>query len=73
MMYPYALGTMDWWMLVWVGLCVVGIVTFIVLLGTAPVSPPPSDDNEARRILDARFARGEIEPQDYRDRRSLMR
>ena len=37
-----------------------------------PAPKPPSED-EATRILDQRFARGEIDEQEYRARRDLLR
>lgn len=34
-------------------------------------SPPPAED-QALRILDERFARGEVDEQEYRSRRELL-
>lgn len=51
MTYPYALGTIDWWMLLWFAFCVVGVVAFMVLLATASPPPPPI---EPRPIIDRR-------------------
>lgn len=38
----------------------------------APVAPPPPRD-DAFQILDERFARGEIDADDYQQRRDLLR
>ena len=34
--------------------------------------PPPPKGSDALRILDERFARGEIDPDDYKQRRALL-
>jgi putative membrane protein len=37
-----------------------------------PRAPKPPSEDEATRILDARFARGEIDEQEYQTRRDLL-
>lgn len=68
---------MNGWMWVWPVLVLAGLV----LLGYGVVRlaqgwPPVSGDDElgapARRILDERFARGEIDEDDYWRRRSTL-
>lgn len=56
------------------------IVAVVVLLvrGTggisrAPAAPPGEAGDQALRILDERFARGEIDADEYRSRRDLLR
>jgi putative membrane protein len=56
------------------------IVAVVVLLvrGTggifrAPAPPPGEAGDQALRILDERFARGEIDAEEYRSRRDLLR
>jgi len=38
-----------------------------------PPAPKPPSEDEATRILDQRFARGEIDEQEYRAKRDLLR
>jgi putative membrane protein len=42
--------------------------------GTPPAQPPvpPAAEDQALRILDERFSRGEIDEQEYRTRRELL-
>jgi putative membrane protein len=57
-----------------------GVIAAVVLLLVRPpgrhdeATPPPKppSEDEASRILDARFARGEIDEQEYRARRDLL-
>ncbi len=39
----------------------------------SPTAPPPGRASEAEHILDERFARGEIDADEYRHRRDLLR
>ena len=52
-----------------VGLLVLAAVLLVVILGRQS----PSGDGSARQILDARFARGEIDEQEYEERRAALR
>ena len=72
--YP---GTMGWaggiGMLVLMALVLAALVTLAVVLGRRGPRPPTPGDT-ARRILDERFARGEIDQEEYEHRRdALMR
>jgi uncharacterized membrane protein len=75
MMYPgaYMTDAMGWWMVLWLVVSLAVVALFVVLLVRllAPAATR-TDASEARRILDARLARGEIDPQDYRDRLALL-
>jgi putative membrane protein len=56
-------------------LAVVAIVVAVVVAATRTVGdggPPRGPDEDALRLLDARFARGEIDEEDYLRRRSLL-
>jgi putative membrane protein len=65
-----------WVMLVLVVPVLAGAATAIVMaihrssVATAPSSVPP--ESNARRLLDERFWRGEIDEDEYRRRRSLL-
>jgi putative membrane protein len=71
------------WMWVWPILVVVGLAALILLavllargagLGTAHKGSERADDDAAaRRVLDERYARGDIDEQDYRQRRDTLR
>jgi putative membrane protein len=60
------------WMWLWGGLmlvvwaAIIGTLFWMVLLPTGPDQPPPP--GEARKVLDERFARGEIDAPEYFDR-----
>ena len=77
MPYWHHPGTMGWaggiGMLVLMALVLAALVTLAVVLGRRGPHPPSPGDT-ARRILDERFARGEIDQEEYEHRRdTLMR
>ncbi|AEA28923.1 Protein of unknown function DUF2078, membrane (plasmid) [Pseudonocardia dioxanivorans CB1190] len=72
-------GSMMGWFWIWPVLVLIGLVLLGYLAyrltqnrrtgaGTAPVAGPAS----ARQILDERYARGEIDDEDYRKRRDEL-
>lgn len=68
-------GTMGWaggiGMLVLMVLILAAVVSLAVVLARRGPQPPGPSDN-ARRILDERFARGEIDPEEYHRRRDAL-
>ena len=70
-MWPY-MGAMGWWMLLW---WIAGIVVLIllvrVLVRTSPGSPP--GDETPEQILKRRYARGEIDRDEYQRRLEDLR
>ena len=58
-----------WPTLVVVGLALLGYLAYRLTVGR-PANGAPSGTGSARRILDERFARGEIDEQEYRRRRA---
>ena len=72
-------GWMMGWMWIWpvlvvAGLLIIGYVVLRLVQGGRPSSPTGADPaySAARRILDERFARGEIDEDEYRRRRDLL-
>jgi putative membrane protein len=59
-----------WPVLVLVGLAILAYVG--VRLAQGGRSAPPGDASTARQILDERYARGEIDEEEYRHRRSTL-
>ncbi len=78
MMWDNGWGAGQWvamslMMVLFWGLIVVGVVALV--RSTRPGghgAPPPGSGHGARRILDERFARGEIDADDYAQRRDLL-
>jgi putative membrane protein len=67
------------WMWIWPLLVLVGllIIAYVVLRMAQGTRQPTSTETDssgstARRILDERFARGEIDEDEYRRRRGLL-
>jgi putative membrane protein len=54
----------------WGGLIAATFAFVRLAIDRRPPQPPPPDD--ARRLLDERFARGEIDAEDYTHRRELL-
>lgn len=74
-------GGMMGWMWVWPVLIVVGLLILVylgVLLAQGRIGPPRGGRSEggagssAQRILDERYARGEIDEEEYRRRRAEL-
>lgn len=68
MMNSTAMGLFWIWpLLVVVGVALLGYVLVRARPGTRTQAP-----DDARQVLDERFARGEIDEQEYRQRRSVL-
>ncbi len=70
-------GWMFGWMWIWPLLVLAGLLFLIygvvrLAQGSPPVPGEAQPGSSARRILDERFARGEIEEDDYRRRRAEL-
>jgi putative membrane protein len=66
-------------MLLFWGLLIAGIIALIRVINRPSQSPSspseqawPGEVSSARRILDERYARGEIDEQEYQRRRALL-
>jgi putative membrane protein len=72
MMGGWAMGWMWVWpVLIVAGLLVIGYVAVRLAQGMPP-SSRRSGPSPARRILDERYARGEIDDEEYRRRRDAL-
>lgn len=61
-------------MVVFWGLIVFGAIALFRSWDRGPNNPAPREDgDQARRILDERFARGEIDAEEYAKRRDVLR
>lgn len=63
------MGAWGWMMMAAFWLIVIALVIWTVRSTTGP---PPRDENQALRILDERFARGEIDQNEYEERRRVL-
>jgi putative membrane protein len=58
--------------LLFLALIVVGVVLVVRSFSHGGQAPPQSDRSRALDILDERFARGEIDQQEYEERRRTL-
>lgn len=70
-------GWMFGWMWIWPVLVLAGLVVLLfgvvqLIQGSSRVSRGADPGSSARLILDERFARGEIDEDDYRHRRAQL-
>lgn len=69
----------GWWGMGFGTVLFWGLVALFVVLvvratsGSARAGPPRIPEDQARRILDERFARGEISEEEYLHRREVLR
>jgi putative membrane protein len=75
MMGGWTMGWMWIWLsLVVAGLLIIGYVVLRLVQGGRPFSPTRADPagSAARQILDERYARGEIDEEEYLHRRDML-
>ena len=70
---PGAWIAMAFVMVVFWGAVVTAIVFAVRASQHQPTAPGTSTSNDAQRILDERFARGEIDVDEYQRRRDVLR
>jgi putative membrane protein len=69
-------GPMMGWMWIWptlviAGLAILGFLAIRLATGGSPMGRTPAHGS-AREILDERYARGEIDEEEYRRRKSML-
>jgi putative membrane protein len=70
-MWPY-MGGMGWWMALWWVLALLALVWFVRLVARGG-GIAARDDESPEQILKRRYARGEIEREDYQRRLEDLR
>ncbi|HKX76852.1 MAG TPA: SHOCT domain-containing protein [Acidimicrobiia bacterium] len=71
MWYWHGMGWWGWLMMVAFWVLVVLLVVWAVRSSTTGGSTEPKE-KDPRGILDERFARGEIDPEEYQERRAVL-
>jgi putative membrane protein len=69
MWYWHGMGVWGWAMMLAFWLAVVILIVWVV---RSSVSPRAPEDRGAFRILDERLAKGEIDADEYRERRAVL-
>lgn len=64
-------GSWTWWMPV--GMVLVWLVVAVVVVVLVRAFTRPPDGGDPRAVLDERYARGEIDDEEYRRRRATLR
>lgn len=72
MMWGWSSGYGWIWMVVVWAAVIGGVIWAVTQLSARNGTPGRSDHSDARRILDERFARGEIDEDEYRRRRDEL-
>lgn len=70
MMYTQQMGAWGWLMMLAFWVAIVVLIVWAVRTATTP--PRHKSDITPQRILDERLARGEIERDEYEERRQLL-
>lgn len=68
MWYWHGMGFWGWLMM----LAFWAVVIFLIVWAVRSSAPKQQDGGRARRILDDRLARGEIDRQEYEERREVL-
>ena len=70
----WAMGPGDWlWMILVVAACVAILVALVWMVVSARSGRPSATSQDAAHILKARFARGEISPDEYEQAQRLLK
>ncbi len=72
-MWPYMMGSMGWWMVLWWAAGIVVLVLVVRLVAGGARGFPSRGDETPEQILKRRYARGEIERDEYQRRLEDLR
>ena len=69
----WAMGPGDWlWMILVIAACAAILVALVWMVASGRWGRPSATSQDAAHILKARFARGEISPDEYEQARRLL-
>ena len=71
-MWPY-MGSMGWWMVLWWGFGLVVLALFVWLIAKTAGGSSMRGDDTPEQILKRRYARGEINRDEYQERLNDVR
>ena len=71
-MWPY-MGSMGWWMILWWAAGIVVLVLLVRMAGVTAGGSSPRSDETPEQILKRRYAKGEIEREEYQRRLEDLR
>jgi len=71
-MWPY-MGSMGWWMVLWWAFGLAVLVLFVWMVGRVAGGFPGRGDDTPEQILKRRYARGEIDREEYQRRLDDLR
>jgi putative membrane protein len=71
-MWPY-MGSMGWWMVLWWVVAIVVLVLVVRLVAGSLGGPGTRADETPEQILKRRYAKGEIEREEYQRRLEDLR
>jgi putative membrane protein len=71
-MWPY-MGSMGWWMVLWWVVAIVVLVLVVRLVAGSLGGPGTRADEPPEQILKRRYAKGEIEREEYQRRLEDLR
>jgi putative membrane protein len=70
-MWPY-MGSMGWWMVLW-WIVVIVVLVLLVRVAAGALGSAPRNDETPEQILKRRYAKGEIDREEYQRRLEDLR